>query len=471
MSTLTLYLQNAAAAYTPSTVRGAWDAIGEFHYVKAMGTSKSGALTSVGESVASTDADQDAIGMRFVSAPLAAETVFSGAYDLCVGMLESHADTNAYLHVHVFVLQGQTDNLRGTIVANAIDDTECGTAGATSGRGMSGTGTPVLALAGDTVVVEVGARCNADSASRTITTYYGGTGGGTLSDGGDGGTDTGWLALTYSAHTVTTPVVSVPVSGESMRSGAQTFTCKATDSAAAQIVYTWEIDTANPPNAANDDYATFASDPTASNTDADATHTFASGDEGKVWYCQVHGDAQTGTAASSTSTPQAFGVCEKLRLLPECRPGVRGLDIANKVFVVVKDSSPLVVGSATNTTVAPTYANSPRETVTFVGDGNESKCNTIAAAQLALRQVKRYNLTSLPVRLRDGLGILRGTKVRVVIPRAGIAASYPVRRIQHDFAAGITWLDVGDFAAPRDDTQAVAQVAKMIAQLEKEAAV
>lgn len=171
---------------------------------------------------------------------------------------------------------------------------------------------------------------------------------------------------------------------------------------------------------------------------------------------------------------EAFGTPAFVRpiyLLPEANYELSVLDAANKVFVVVEGSSPLVVGSATNTTVPPTYATSPREMVVTIKDGDASKCNTVAAAHLALRQVERYRLNGLPVPLRAGLLIRRGHKVRLVIPRAGVDVTMPVRRVEHDFGSNVSLIDVGEFALARDDSSLLADIAKMLVQLQKEAAI
>jgi hypothetical protein len=159
------------------------------------------------------------------------------------------------------------------------------------------------------------------------------------------------------------------------------------------------------------------------------------------------------------------------QLLPEASFEMSTLEVANKVFVAVSGSSPLTVGSATNTTVAPTYATAPRETLILIDSGDVAKCNTVSASQLALRQVQRKRLTGIPIRLRDGLAIQRGEVVRIVIPRAGINANYPVRRIAHDFGSNTTTIDVGEYASARDDAEAVLSIASAIAQLQKETSI
>lgn len=158
-------------------------------------------------------------------------------------------------------------------------------------------------------------------------------------------------------------------------------------------------------------------------------------------------------------------------LLSDATYEVSTLDVANKVYVAVEGSSPLTVGSATNTTDDPTYADSPREAVVFIKSGDATFCDTVAAAQLAVMKVERYRLNGLPVPLRHGLGIERGQTVLITIPRAGIYEVLPVRRLEHDFAANVTRVDVGEFAAARDDQMALVEITKKLDQLTKEVAV
>lgn len=157
-----------------------------------------------------------------------------------------------------------------------------------------------------------------------------------------------------------------------------------------------------------------------------------------------------------------------VRLLPDTGVEISSLSVANKVVVVVDGSSPLVSGSATNTTVPPTYTESPREIVQILKGGDQNACNAVAALVLAARQEPRYKLMGLKVLLRHGLGIQRGQRVRVKIPRAGIDASFPVRRLEHDFKAKTTTIDVGDYHASRTTEDALVRVVMLLAQLEKE---
>lgn len=197
MATLTFYLQQVSPAFTPATMRGAWDDVTTTK-VKVLGLTKSGVLTNYQPVINSVVADWDFLLQRFISDPLAADTAFSGIIDGVVGLSESNALLNAYLHLHIFVLVGATDVLRGTLLSNYIDTPEISTVTTTGGQGFSATMTGLQAYAGDTVVVELGVRCSADVATYVAKSYNGGTGV-NLADGGDATVNTGWIRLAVGA--------------------------------------------------------------------------------------------------------------------------------------------------------------------------------------------------------------------------------------------------------------------------------
>ena len=171
------------------------------------------------------------------------------------------------------------------------------------------------------------------------------------------------------------------------------------------------------------------------------------------------------------SVQLVWDVGGKVLLLPEVSFGMSTLEVVNKVYVVVEGSSPLVVGSATNDATAPRYSVSPRETLVLVKSGDAAFAAAVAAAQLERRGSKLYRLTGLPVPLRYGLGIQRGQRVSVTIPRLNLTGDYPVLRVEHDFGAVRTLVDIGEYVAPRTDDDAVIEARKRIAQLEKEVAI
>jgi hypothetical protein len=198
MSTLTLYFQNDAAPVTPATIRGAWDYSTADH-AHGLAEKAGGAGVYASGTVGSTTANFDQFLVRHVSDPLSEVVDFSGTVQGVIGIWESDAGLNAQLHLHIFVLQGQTDSLRGTLLTDHIDAEEAATTDTASGEAFSGTMTNLRAFAGDTIVVEVGVRCNAASTGYTARSYHGSTDATDLADDGNATTRPGWISFAYTA--------------------------------------------------------------------------------------------------------------------------------------------------------------------------------------------------------------------------------------------------------------------------------
>ena len=168
------YLQNAAAPYTPTTKRGAWDK-SSATYIYKLGTAKAGAA-AIDASVSETNASNsyDVLLARFVSDGLAANCAVN-VEDFCIGWSESAATNDMYPHAHIFVIQGDSDNVRGTILTDYLGATEMSTA--FYGRASTPTGqSSVNALAGDRIVVELGYQArNTSTSSLSGRVFYGGT--------------------------------------------------------------------------------------------------------------------------------------------------------------------------------------------------------------------------------------------------------------------------------------------------------
>lgn len=273
------------------------------------------------------------------------------------------------------------------------------------------------------------------------------------------------VALSQEWHYPEAPVISEPDAGDAFvhRTRAE-FVCAADDPGADPVFYTWQIDTADTFD--TDELITLVSGYTASGADNSVYYDFDRADRG-TWYCRAK--ASDGTYESAYSADTEFTLAESVRLLPDTSIEVSTLECANKVYATV-DGDP--VEDATNTTIDPTYANSPREMVVLVKAGDSTALQAVADAHLALRQSPRYRLSGLKVPLRYGLGIQRGQKVQVTIPRAALASgTYAVRRVEHDFGANISTIDVGEYSTPRDQEEALVRLAEITAKLEKEAAI
>jgi hypothetical protein len=218
-----LYPSAAGVAYTPTTIRGAWEKI-TGHAICGMHTAKDlaglGGPLSITNAETSASADYDVLLLRSVSAPLAADHNFSGTLNLVMGVQESTTAADMAYYIHVFVTQGDTDNLRGTLLANYADP-DTNEWGATAlGKALTAAATlsAVSALAGDRIVIEIGYRSrNTTATSRTGTIWYGGSSSDLASGGAaDGGV--GYFDFSDTFALVNNPVLRVSqVALESVR--------------------------------------------------------------------------------------------------------------------------------------------------------------------------------------------------------------------------------------------------------------
>ena len=208
-----LYPSAVGVAYTPATIRGAWEKT-TGHAICGMGAkdlSGLGGPLSIGSAETVSSADYDVLLLRCVSAPLAADHNFSGTLNLMMGVQESNAAADMAYYLHVFVTQGDTDNLRGTLLANYADpDTnEWGTTALGKALSAAATLTAVAALTGDRIVVEIGYRSrNTVTTSRTGTIWYGGSGS-DLSSGGAADGGVGYFDFSDTFTLVDNPVLRV----------------------------------------------------------------------------------------------------------------------------------------------------------------------------------------------------------------------------------------------------------------------
>jgi hypothetical protein len=155
--------------------------------------------------------DYDVLLLRCVSAPLSADHNFSGTLNVMMAVQESNADADMAYYLHVFVTQGDTDNLRGTLLANYNDlnTNEWGTTALGKALSAAATLTAVAALTGDRIVVEIGYRArNTLTSSRTGTIYYGGNGS-DLSSGGAATSGVGYFDFSDTFTVVDNPVLRV----------------------------------------------------------------------------------------------------------------------------------------------------------------------------------------------------------------------------------------------------------------------
>lgn len=205
-----LYISRSGSGYTPATIRGAWDKTAD-HVVRGLHTvqdlSGMGGPLSVASAETSSTTDYENLLLRAVSAPLSADHSFSGTANIMLGVQESAADADMAFYLHAFVTQGDTDNLRGTLLANYADPNtnEWGTTALGKALTAAQSVSVVAALAGDRIVVEIGYRSrNATASSRTGTLWYGGNGA-DLTSGGNPTTGIGYIDFSSTFTLINNP--------------------------------------------------------------------------------------------------------------------------------------------------------------------------------------------------------------------------------------------------------------------------
>jgi len=193
-----LYIGTAAGPYAPATKRGGWEnsaATGLYSLL----TAKAGAVTDYDtKTVNNADADYDFLSWR-ATLVLTARMDFSGQIFRGVfGTWESNAALNAVLKLHAFILQGQSDTLRCTLINEHIDTGEFGTDPATAGNAFTGEmGEGLIGEIGDVICVEAGSRSDADAITYTQRIYYGAINNADLAAGGNIGTNPAWIEFDY----------------------------------------------------------------------------------------------------------------------------------------------------------------------------------------------------------------------------------------------------------------------------------
>lgn len=207
------YMQNAAPDVTVATHRGAWDATGSVLQRK-LALTKSGAIATQAVAEASATNNYDVLMLKFVSEPITAAQTITGTLNWVAGSLESNNAMNANWHVHAYVTQGNTDNLRGTLITDYTE--AAGTnewPNTATGDGPTGAVTlsSVAISANDRIVIEAGyvAR-NTSTTSRTGTLWYGGTNSTDLALGGDETSLPGWWEFSQDIFSVSGLTIAKP---------------------------------------------------------------------------------------------------------------------------------------------------------------------------------------------------------------------------------------------------------------------
>lgn len=209
----TFYLNDATAPYTPTTYKGAWDdTVVAITRQLAVDKLVGGANAANQRSENTATVDFDVLLFRGVTGPLAAQTI-TGSLDVMLGVAENSASADLVYHIHAYVTQGNSDTVRGTLVADYVETTgNEWPVGTVLGKGLATAQTVfnVAASLGDRIVVEIGYRAlNSLTTNFTGTLRYGGGASTTdLTAGAVGTSATGFITF---SNTVTLAPVDARV--------------------------------------------------------------------------------------------------------------------------------------------------------------------------------------------------------------------------------------------------------------------
>lgn len=175
-----LYLSRGSAAYVPATIRGAWNKTSDGSVI-GLYTDKDHPSAGVPSALTSTETNAasgyKSLVLRAVSAPLSADHNFGGTLDVMLGVQESSTNADFAYFLHVFVTQGNSDFLRGTLLENYAELVANEWPTSAVGRSLASAQSlnAVSAVAGDRIVAEIGfVAYNTTTLSRTGTIYHGG---------------------------------------------------------------------------------------------------------------------------------------------------------------------------------------------------------------------------------------------------------------------------------------------------------
>ena len=207
-----LYLCRGGVAYAPATIRGSWNKTSDGSVI-GLYTGKD--HPSAGEPIPTTATENNSTNaytsliMRAVSAPLAADHNFGGTLNAMLAVGENSTNANFAYFIHVFVTQGNSDFVRGTLLTNYADPSTSEWPSTPAGRALAAAQslTSVSAIAGDRIVAEIGLIAyNTSNLSYTGTVYYGG-GGSDLAASGAATSGVGFLDFSDTFALSSNPVV------------------------------------------------------------------------------------------------------------------------------------------------------------------------------------------------------------------------------------------------------------------------
>jgi len=166
-----LWFNNAAAGFTPTTIRGTWH-ITTSAIVQQLGLTPTGASTTRAQTKTNSTNPRNTLWGRWVSDPIAKSGTLSGVCNWVLGVNESSTNANAFFQLHIFVTAGDTDTVRGTLLSDFTGTTEFSTTATGLGHHDQAISS-VSVTAGDRIVVEIGWQGQNTSIALSATMRYG----------------------------------------------------------------------------------------------------------------------------------------------------------------------------------------------------------------------------------------------------------------------------------------------------------
>lgn len=186
------WFTSGTTPYTPATVKGAWD-VSAGADIQLLGRKPQGSAGTSSINVGSTAADRDIMLNRFISNAAVRTGTVSGTVNWVIGARENNVDLNGFSHVHIWVTQGNSDTVRGTLLTDHIGSTEFTTTATGTTPGAQSVSSVAISV-GDRLVVEFGYRANSLNTTYNATINYGNTGGTDLTNGSTNvTTEPGWI--------------------------------------------------------------------------------------------------------------------------------------------------------------------------------------------------------------------------------------------------------------------------------------
>jgi len=224
-----LYIQNTTESFDPAA-QGTWDDVtpdaGTLRF--PCRTTKLGPIASVTNTEASNVDRLKILVVKCISAPLGSDQTLGGAgssVNWMLGTMEANSTQDDFWRVHVWVSQGSTNAVRGTLLnryeesAATAPTNEWPPAHAkgwkNNGANVGLASAPVGAVAGDRIVIEIGAVLNRNAVTAYASQLWiGGTDPVDLQQNGDETKLPGWIELSqniaFDNGPIATPTATVP---------------------------------------------------------------------------------------------------------------------------------------------------------------------------------------------------------------------------------------------------------------------